>query len=429
MPQLNFNALASEGPQGVYQGFMQGQQLRNKMIADQQAQQAAQQQQQFNALKMQGYQEDRAKQIRTEKAAMFKEGLLRAATPEAARTLIKRQYSDPDLGPFLQQSIPLEDALAEISDDPKLFQKYQMQEALGMPEYIKSQQPKVTPTGDVWNPATQEFTRKPVTVAPKLVQVVGPDGQATWAPVSEAAGQRAYVRPSAVGTTTALPQDHKDLISRAIIEGRLDPTRVNSRNQAMIGNTLAMNPEADLLGLNLEAVSKGASARNLGTQLANVTVAANEAEQMIGIAQQYVDAMNPSDLPALNQAGQFVAKNTGDPNQAALAASLNSLVNVYARAINPRGVPTVSDKQHAREIINSYMSSGQFAAVFDVMKQEMQAAQKAPKEVRPKLLGNERASSGNIPQAAIDALKSGKGTDAQFDEIFGAGAAKRVRGR
>jgi hypothetical protein len=34
-----------------------------------------------------------------------------------------------------------------------------------------------------------------------------------------------------------------------------------------------------------------------------------------------------------------------------------------------------------------------------------------------------------IPQAAIDALKAGRGTDAQFDAIFGAGAAKRVRGQ
>jgi hypothetical protein len=34
-----------------------------------------------------------------------------------------------------------------------------------------------------------------------------------------------------------------------------------------------------------------------------------------------------------------------------------------------------------------------------------------------------------IPQAAIDRLKAGQGTDAQFDAIFGAGAAKRVRGQ
>jgi hypothetical protein len=44
--------------------------------------------------------------------------------------------------------------------------------------------------------------------------------------------------------------------------------------------------------------------------------------------------------------------------------------------------------------------------------------------------GQSRAApvATTIPQAAIDALKSGKGTDAQFDAIFGAGAAKRARG-
>jgi hypothetical protein len=38
------------------------------------------------------------------------------------------------------------------------------------------------------------------------------------------------------------------------------------------------------------------------------------------------------------------------------------------------------------------------------------------------------AASTNIPQAAIDFLKQGKGTRQQFDEQFGAGAAKKVLG-
>lgn len=42
--------------------------------------------------------------------------------------------------------------------------------------------------------------------------------------------------------------------------------------------------------------------------------------------------------------------------------------------------------------------------------------------------GSTPAAAAVAPQGAIDALKAGKGTDAQFDAIFGAGAAKRARG-
>lgn len=41
MPELNFNALAQPGPQGIYQGYMQGQQLRNQMAAQEQQRQLA----------------------------------------------------------------------------------------------------------------------------------------------------------------------------------------------------------------------------------------------------------------------------------------------------------------------------------------------------------------------------------------------------
>lgn len=39
------------------------------------------------------------------------------------------------------------------------------------------------------------------------------------------------------------------------------------------------------------------------------------------------------------------------------------------------------------------------------------------------------APAANIPQAAIDALRAGRGTREQFDAAFGAGAAARVLGR
>lgn len=184
MPELNFNALATEGPRGALQGFMYGQQLQNKMLADQQAMELKKQEQQLNALRISDFEKDRQSKVRMEKANLFKEGLLRAPTPEAARSLIKRQYSDPDLGPFLSQSISLEEALAEISDDPVKFDQYKTQEALGIPDYMKSQMPKVVGNA-VYLPSEKKFVTAP---SQRLVSVIGPDGQPKMVPADEASG-------------------------------------------------------------------------------------------------------------------------------------------------------------------------------------------------------------------------------------------------
>jgi hypothetical protein len=163
-----------------------------------------------------------------------------------------------------------------------------------------------------------------------------------------------------------------------------------------------------------------AGSRTLGTTLANVSAAASEAEKMIAIAEAYVPRLNPTDTPIINRAGNFIAKNTGDPVQAGLATSLNSLVNAYARAINPRGVATVSDKMHARDIVNAAMSSGQFAETFNVMRQEMAAAQAAPKDVREKM----RSSGKPAPVSQYvetkklpDGRTLGKKADGTIEEI------------
>lgn len=50
------------------------------------------------------------------------------------------------------------------------------------------------------------------------------------------------------------------------------------------------------------------------------------------------------------------------------------------------------------------------------------------KESSATQIPSQNLNISGIPQAAIDALKRGIGTDAQFDEMFGQGAAKRVKG-
>jgi hypothetical protein len=166
MAELNFNALVPAGPRGFIQGLEQGQ-------AQQQANaltmQKAAQEQEMNALRMQQtrgtisqQQEDRQKRLRVEKTGAFRERLLRAPTPEAAREIVKMQYADPDIGPVLAQGGTLEQSLAEVSDDPTMFERYKQQEAMGMSEWMKSQMPKVVGNA-VYKPTTDSFVTAPTT--------------------------------------------------------------------------------------------------------------------------------------------------------------------------------------------------------------------------------------------------------------------------
>lgn len=200
MAELNFNALIPEGPRGFYQGFNKGIEDRNQLAQQQMKQQADAQAQQFNALKMQGYQEDRAKQSRAEKAALFRDSILRAPDPTTAREIIKRQYSDPDLGPLLQQTIPLDAALSEISDDVAKFKEYQQREALGVEGYAKSQLPKVAGNA-VFDPKTNSFLTAPREFAPAAptppVAVMGPNGRPTYVTREQAIGMTPF-SPAAV---------------------------------------------------------------------------------------------------------------------------------------------------------------------------------------------------------------------------------------
>jgi hypothetical protein len=145
---------------------------------------------------------------------------------------------------------------------------------------------------------------------------------------------------------------------------------------------------ADVRANKAETAGATASQRTLGNQIANVQIAANEANKMIDVAKPYVDKVNPTDYPTLNAAGNYVAAKTGDTNIVGLATALNGLVNTYARAINPKGTATVSDKQHAREIINTAMSKGQLNEAFAVMNQEMGAALASGPETRAAMRPN-----------------------------------------
>lgn len=127
--------------------------------------------------------------------------------------------------------------------------------------------------------------------------------------------------------------------------------------------------------------------RSLGTQQANVEMASSEAQQMIQNARGASDDTSVSRAHALgwNKIEQWTQKQIQDPKLASLKAATTAVINTWARAINPKGVATVSDKEHGYELLNAAQDKATYDAVLDRFEQETQASLAAPQSAKARL--------------------------------------------
>ena len=167
------------------------------------------------------------------------------------------------------------------------------------------------------------------------------------------------------------------LTAQAMLDGRIPLGRVNSRTAALYEEALSVDPNADLTALNNSQLGEAAGAKTAGSTQANIAIASDEARRMIGVAREFAANLDTGKYPNLNAIENAISKGTGDVNIVKLHTALNAVINSYARAINPKGTPTVSDKNHARDIVNEAMSKGQIGGAFDVMEQEMASSNAA----------------------------------------------------
>jgi hypothetical protein len=128
-----------------------------------------------------------------------------------------------------------------------------------------------------------------------------------------------------------------------------------------------------------------AEQRALGTRLANIETASTEARKMIGIARQ-ASADYPRTGPLhWEKLAQLKDTEIQDPKLAKLKGAVAEVVNTWARAISPSGVPTVADKEHGYALLNAAQSNEAFNAQLDQFQAAIDASLQAPTEVKQAL--------------------------------------------
>jgi hypothetical protein len=127
-----------------------------------------------------------------------------------------------------------------------------------------------------------------------------------------------------------------------------------------------------------KAMGMGAEQRTVGTQNARMATASTEAQGAIELGRMASEGVPRTSFVPLNRAIQSVQAGTSDPNLKRFVAANNTIINTFARAINPNGSPTMADKDHAREILSTADGPEAYKAALDQLNQEIELAHQAP---------------------------------------------------
>lgn len=151
---------------------------------------------------------------------------------------------------------------------------------------------------------------------------------------------------------------------------------------------------ADIAAKNAEFTGLMAGERAVGTRGANVELAGKGFLNIVPIAQEASDKVSRSKFLPFGKAQIMFDETFNDPDVSQFAAANNGLVNTYARAISPTGIPTKSDKDHARDILSMAKDKPAYDRAVQTLVKEIEAEKAAPKQVRENLRSEINGSSG-----------------------------------
>lgn len=167
-----------------------------------------------------------------------------------------------------------------------------------------------------------------------------------------------------------------------------------------------LSPE-EIAARNAEFFGFKAGQRSLGTRGANIELASQEFLNIVPLAKQASEKVGRSKFLPFGKVEVMFNEQVNDPDLAEFAAYNNGIINTYARAISPTGIPTVSDKMHARKIITEAKDQKAYNAAINALEREIAAAKRSPSEVRESMR-KDFVKSETIPSKPQEKSTSGK---------------------
>lgn len=195
-------------------------------------------------------------------------------------------------------------------------------------------------------------------------------------------GGASKISSGATGAT--MSDDAVDLIADQVLAGNRMATTGLARsaaNIAKVNEAIARKAKeqgmsgADIARKQAEFSGMMSGERAIGTRSANMEMAANEVKYMAPLALKASEKVDRSKFPKFNEILLSAEKGTGDEDVVRFGLAANSLIYMYAKFLNPNGIPTDADKAKATEILSTAWTKGQFKTAVDQIQQEIKAGE------------------------------------------------------
>lgn len=159
--------------------------------------------------------------------------------------------------------------------------------------------------------------------------------------------------------------------------------------------------EAERSGVKAEASA-------IGRRVGGLAIAVQEAHDTVPNVLAAAQKSAGHGIASWNKLENRWNVEKGDPDYAYYVQQLNSLINIYGRVISGGGKGTVSDLEHAREMLNPNMPLSAAQGALKGFSKEIDIAEKAPEKVRARMRGA-APTPAETPPDTKDSTPAGDG--------------------